>query len=53
MIEKLAKESYNRSCMDKDHNQDQAVKVTNTQDQIFSNFINNVCAMPFEPLFHI
>ena len=39
--------------MDKDHDQDQAVIVANTQDQIIFNFINNVCAMPFEPFFHI
>ena len=53
MIEKLTKESYNRSCMAKDHDQDQAVIVANTKDQIFTNFVNNVCAMPFKPFFRI
>ena len=33
--------------MDKDHDQDQAVIVANTQDQIFSNFINYVRVKPF------
>ena len=33
--------------MAKHHDQDQAVIVANTQDQIFSNFINYVCVKPF------